>query len=215
MCVFQCSVINIPLLFSDYEHSRGIDADANKRGQETFTLKNSKNGIKRKAEHTPSDEDTVPSKRISPFLNTQKERKDDRKKILKMSIKKLKDLDDPEAFLRRTVLVNNTMKRLQGDLQKEQVRSKYMKSLRRYGVRTNKCTSDGYLFDDPFLSGINEKITDDMTDTLINNVFEKESEIRTGIHVEVENSENDLNEKKLSDTNTIANSVSLNSSDVS
>ncbi|XP_045178212.2 uncharacterized protein LOC123538303 [Mercenaria mercenaria] len=135
-----------------------------------------KHGVKRKAEVTESEEVYIPSKRVSPFLNTPKERKDERKKILKMSIKKLKQLDDPEVFLRRTVLVNNITKRLQKELRQDKLRNKIYATNKRkyfsgYFVPTNNCMSDTYLFDDPFLSGIHQKITDDMTDTLIKNVF--------------------------------------------
>lgn len=139
-------------------------------------LASSNQGTKRKAEVTGFDDVYIPSKRVSPFLNTPKERKDERKKILKISIKKLKQLDDPEAFLRRTVLVNNTLRRLQSELREEKLRSKKFESNKKksfsgYGVLNNNCLSNSYLFDDPFLSGVHEKITDDMTETLMNNVF--------------------------------------------
>ena len=39
--------------------------------------------------------------------------------MLKVSVRKLKDIDDPEVFLRRSVLVNNTMKRLQTEIREE------------------------------------------------------------------------------------------------
>ena len=128
-------------------------------------------GIKRKVDSNESTIDYIPSKRISPFLNTPKQRKDERKKILKMSIRKIRQLSDPEKFLRRTVLVNNTMKRLQLELRDEKCRNKKRKSFNMYDVPTNNCLSDSYLCDDPFLSGVNEEITDDMTETLINNVL--------------------------------------------
>ncbi|XP_045178171.2 uncharacterized protein LOC123538267 [Mercenaria mercenaria] len=133
-------------------------------------------GVKRKAEIRESEEVYIPPKRVSPFLNTPKERKDERKKILKISVKKIKQLDNPETYLRRTVLVNNTMKRLQTELRQQKRRTKKFTSSNRtpfrgYDLTNNDCMSDTYLFDDPFLSGIHEKITDDMTDTLINNVF--------------------------------------------
>ncbi|XP_045178143.2 uncharacterized protein LOC123538237 [Mercenaria mercenaria] len=125
-------------------------------------------GVKRKAITTESGEVYMPSKRVSPFLNTPKQRRDERKKILEISIKKLRQLDDPEAFLRRTVLINNVTKCLQKELRQEKYGTK---PFSRCGVFNNNCMSDTYLFDDPFLSGVHEKITDDMTDTLINNVF--------------------------------------------
>ena len=45
--------------------------------------------------------------------------REERRKVLKMSVRKLKDIDDPETFLRRSVLVNNTMKRLQVEIRTE------------------------------------------------------------------------------------------------
>ena len=45
--------------------------------------------------------------------------KEERKRVLKVSVRKLKDIDDPEVFLRRSVLVNNTMKRLQTEIRAE------------------------------------------------------------------------------------------------
>ena len=45
--------------------------------------------------------------------------KEERKRVLKVSVRKLKDIDDPEVFLRRSVLVNNTMKRLQTEIREE------------------------------------------------------------------------------------------------
>lgn len=40
-------------------------------------------------------------------------RKEERKKILKMCVKKLRSIDDPETFLCRSVLINNTLKQIQ------------------------------------------------------------------------------------------------------
>lgn len=135
-----------------------------------------KQGLKRKHDDLFCDI-YVPPKRISPFLNTPKEKKEERRKILKMSIKKLKQLEDPETFLRRTVLVNNTRKRIQLELKEEKANNKYefksKRCLGNYEVVSNGCLSNSYLLDDPFLSGIHEKITDDMTDTLINNLKDK------------------------------------------
>ena len=51
-------------------------------------------------------------KRISPLLNTPKQRKDECKRLLRMSQRKLEDLGDPEVCLRKSVLVNNTIRRL-------------------------------------------------------------------------------------------------------
>lgn len=134
-------------------------------------------GSKRKLEGEEFEEIYVPPKRISPFLNTPKERKDERKRVLKICLQKLRQLDDPEVFLRRSVLINNTMKRLQSEVREEKAknpkRNSRRKELSGYSVLSNSCLSNSYLFDDPFLSGIHEKITDDMTDTLVNNLHDK------------------------------------------
>lgn len=158
-----------PVVSNLVEMCNKTDVDLEQRGT-------THQGHKRKAEEAQINETYIPSKRISPFLNTPKERKDERKKVLKISIKKLKQLDDPEIFLRRTVLVNNTMKRLQTEVRDEKLRTRKHEMSRKkiycgYGVLNNNCLSNSYLFDDPFLSGVHEKITDDMTDTLMHNVF--------------------------------------------
>ncbi|XP_052766273.1 uncharacterized protein LOC128207420 [Mya arenaria] len=125
----------------------------------------------------------IPPKRISPFMNTPKEKKEEKRKILKISIKKLKQLEDPEAFLRRTVLVNNTRKRLQTELRQEKNSSRVGRRkhfISTYDVLSNSCLSNSYMFDDPFLSGVHEKITDDMTDTLISNLQDRLCENKEG-----------------------------------
>ncbi|XP_053392840.1 uncharacterized protein LOC128555209 [Mercenaria mercenaria] len=143
-------------------------------------------GIKRKAEEMGFDEAYIPSKRVSPFLNTPKERKDIRRNILKLSVKKLKQLDDPEAFLRRTVLVNNTMKRLQVELLNEKRRNRENESCDRkcfygYSEFSKYYMSNFCLLDYPYLSGEHEKITDDMTDTLMNNVLNDKVDAHSNI----------------------------------
>ena len=47
--------------------------------------------------------------------------KEERKKVLKMSVRKLKQIEDPETFLCRSVLINNTMKRIQTEIREETV----------------------------------------------------------------------------------------------
>lgn len=47
--------------------------------------------------------------------------KEERRKVLKISINKLKKIEDPESSLRRSVLINNTMKRLQKEARDEKL----------------------------------------------------------------------------------------------
>ncbi|KAK3591586.1 hypothetical protein CHS0354_013753 [Potamilus streckersoni] len=146
-----------------------------------------KQGAKRKLD-CDSDDNTnyIPPKRISPFLNTPKERKEERKKILRMSIQKLRQVEDPEHFLRRSVLINNTMKRMQKELREE--RKKHVRNTHNgyniyrmrpscdYDVLNNSYLSNACFYEDPFLTGENDKITDDMTDTLVHSLGEKMEE---------------------------------------
>lgn len=47
--------------------------------------------------------------------------KEERRKVLKISISKLKKIEDPESSLRRSVLINNTMKKLQREAREEKL----------------------------------------------------------------------------------------------
>lgn len=53
------------------------------------------------------------------------EGKDERRKVLKISISKLRLIDDPEVFLRRSVLVNNTLKKLQKEIRDEKTSQRF------------------------------------------------------------------------------------------
>merc|ERR1711953_162651 len=50
--------------------------------------------------------------------------KEERKRILKLSVKKLRAIEDREAFLTRSVLINNTLKRLQTEVREEKASKK-------------------------------------------------------------------------------------------
>ena len=60
-----------------------------------------------------------PLKRVSPFLNTPKQRKDEKRKVLRMSYEKLRGIDDPERCLLRSVLIHNTARKMQMELVEE------------------------------------------------------------------------------------------------
>ena len=47
--------------------------------------------------------------------------KEERRKVLKMSVAKLRRIDDPEAALYRSVLINNTLRRLQREARQEKL----------------------------------------------------------------------------------------------
>lgn len=82
---------------------------------------NANRGIKRKLTHEDVfSHDPVtfrpPKRRLSPFLNTPKQRKDDRRQVMRVSAAKLRAIDNPEAFLRRSVLINNQFKKLRKEV---------------------------------------------------------------------------------------------------
>ncbi|XP_021944450.1 uncharacterized protein LOC110842896 [Folsomia candida] len=57
-----------------------------------------------------------------PSMFTAKYRmREERKKVLKMSMGKVKRIEDPESFLRRSVLINNTIKILQKEVRDEKM----------------------------------------------------------------------------------------------
>jgi hypothetical protein len=58
--------------------------------------------------------------------------REDRKRVLKMSVRKLRDIDDPETFLCRSVLINNTMKRLQQEVREEKKSSAAYNAVKSY-----------------------------------------------------------------------------------
>ena len=160
---------------------------------------NDSRGSKRKLESKDDVEDAepVPCKRISPFLNTPKQRKEERRKVLKLSIQKLKQMDDPENFLRRSVLINNTVKKMQKELRDEK-RPCYVPSENRsYSLYKRRPSFDydsfssGYLcsgnshddYDDSTSTDEADRITDDMTDTLVHSLesnFSCESPLTPG-----------------------------------
>lgn len=70
--------------------------------------------------------------------------KEERRKVLKISINKLKKIEDPESSLRRSVLINNTMKRLQKEAREEKLQKQHLHS---YGAH---CYSSSTLASSPF-----------------------------------------------------------------
>ncbi|KAL3267351.1 hypothetical protein HHI36_011482 [Cryptolaemus montrouzieri] len=60
-----------------------------------------------------------PPKNRPSMISAKYRQKEERRKVLKISMNKLKKIEDPEASLRRSVLINNTMKRLQQEAKDE------------------------------------------------------------------------------------------------
>ncbi|CAG9861333.1 unnamed protein product [Phyllotreta striolata] len=78
-----------------------------------------------------------PPKNRPSMISAKYRQKEERRKVLKISINKLKKIEDPEASLRRSVLINNTMKRLQRETKEEKVQKQQLSYPRCYD-------NDGY-----------------------------------------------------------------------
>lgn len=63
----------------------------------------------------------TPPKQRPSMISPKYRQKEERRKVLKISINKLKKIEDPEASLCRSVLINNTMKRLQKEARDEKL----------------------------------------------------------------------------------------------
>lgn len=71
------------------------------------------------------EDDNRSAKRISPFLNTPIQKKEEKRRILRLSMRKMREIDCPESFLRRSVLINNLARSLQDDLKDDKLWSRW------------------------------------------------------------------------------------------
>ncbi|KAL1138880.1 hypothetical protein AAG570_008942 [Ranatra chinensis] len=67
------------------------------------------------------DGEETPRHNRPTMISPKYRQKEERRKVLKISVNKLKKIEDPESSLRRSVLINNTMKRLQREAREEKL----------------------------------------------------------------------------------------------
>jgi len=82
-----------------------------------------------------------PKQRVYSMLhNTPKQHRNESKQMLRMAVKKLRAIDNPETNLCRSVLINNTVRRLRTDI-KEQKRNGFQKTKpsQHYSMDYAKC----------------------------------------------------------------------------
>ncbi|KAJ8949472.1 hypothetical protein NQ318_005939 [Aromia moschata] len=84
------------------------------------------------AHRAPTPPVTVPPKNRPSMISAKYRQKEERRKVLKISINKLKKIEDPEASLCRSVLINNTMKRLQKEARDEKIQKQQLNYPRCY-----------------------------------------------------------------------------------
>lgn len=77
------------------------------------------------------------------MISAKYRQKEERRKVLKISINKLKKIEDPESSLRRSVLINNTMKRLQREAREEK-----MQKQQSISSSYSRCFASDFLKDD-------------------------------------------------------------------
>lgn len=68
--------------------------------------------------------------------------KEERRKVLKISINKLKKIDDPESWLCRSVLINNTMKKLQKEARDEKMQKQMNTYSKSYLLKSSNGSDD-------------------------------------------------------------------------
>lgn len=73
-----------------------------------------------------------PPRNRPSMISSKYKQKEERRKVLKISLNKLKKIDDPEASLCRSVLINNTMKRLQQETRNEKLQKQQLSYPRCY-----------------------------------------------------------------------------------
>jgi len=73
--------------------------------------------------HFNTSATSYPTSSPPPRLNNRLVR-EERKKVLKMSVRKLRQIEDPETSLCRSVLINNTMRRIQYEMREEKANAK-------------------------------------------------------------------------------------------
>ena len=117
---------------------------------------------------------------LGPLLNTPKQRREERRRVLRLSVHKMRAVEDPEAFLRRSVLINNTMKRLQRELREEKARCgtgprRGGPYRRTYDDVLN--TSYLPLGEEALAVGEDDRITDDMTEALVTRLEATSSQV--------------------------------------
>ncbi|CAH1370127.1 unnamed protein product [Tenebrio molitor] len=73
-----------------------------------------------------------PPKNRPSMISAKYRQKEERRKVLKISLNKLKKIEDPESSLCRSVLINNTMKRLQREARDEKIQKQQLNYPRCY-----------------------------------------------------------------------------------
>lgn len=130
-----------------------------------------------------------PPRNRPSMISAKYKQKEERRKVLKISLNKLKKIDDPEANLCRSVLINNTMKRLQQETRDEKLQKQQLSYPRCYN-------NDSYLnIKTEFLK--NEKTVEDVTSNFTSNERIEDMVIENDFHARLEEEINKVSANSL------------------
>ncbi|XP_006817196.1 uncharacterized protein LOC102807732 [Saccoglossus kowalevskii] len=154
---------------------------------------------KRKLDEEEDDDDDVAIGGDRHFFDTNRGVMD-RMHILRISIEKLNQTEDPEIFLRRSVLINNVVKRIHNELRDERhihygLPRKRIHYCHHYDNRLMGTPVSSYFYMEPDIDSdcSAAMITDDMTERLVNSI--------TGSHGN--NNGEDMPEKTMKQTSAL------------
>lgn len=103
------------------------------------------------------------------MISAKYRQKEERRKVLKLSMNKLKRIEDPESSLRRSVLINNTVKRLQREAkeeksQKSQITSSLASQNKCFGLTSDFIVKQEENLKNDFASSLNSRTSDQLLD---------------------------------------------------
>lgn len=110
-----------------------------------------------------------PPKNRPSMISAKYRQKEERRKVLKISLNKLKRIEDPEASLCRSVLIHNTMKRLQKETRDEKLQKQQLSYPRCYdndsylNLKRNNSSSfssDNFVVENDFDAKLEEEINE-------------------------------------------------------
>lgn len=125
-----------------------------------------------------------PPKNRPSMISAKYRQKEERRKVLKISLNKLKKIEDPEASLCRSVLINNTMKRLQKESRDEKIQKQQLNYPRCYDNDNILNIKNEFIKNEAKTNGFDEP-----NDFVVENDFEAKlaEEIVTAKNMEVFN----------------------------
>lgn len=147
-----------------------------------------------------------PPKNRPSMISAKYRQKEERRKVLKISLNKLKKIEDPESSLCRSVLINNTMKRLQKEARDEKIQKQQLNYPRCYDNDNILNIKNEFIKNENKTSG---SFDEPQVDFVVENDFDAKlaEEIVTAKNMEVFNELENLEQSFGSNTNLVQEPV--------